>query len=314
MLGGYGAFWLVALLGLDPFVSLLLVIPLARCCWALVLYGGAVRASSCAPTRRRGSRTRSWSASGSRWRSTRSPSGCGRRTSDRSRPPTAARVIALGRPRRSPLVRLLSLAVAFALIGGLHAPPAHWRWGQAIRATAEDWQAALLDRHRRAARLLAGLRHRHRAGRRRRHARQRRLLDQPVDRARVDPQGADRGRAGRARLRVRHLRRRHLPRGGGGAERGRLRRRRTARWSGLVIFVVVLVVRPQRPVRASDGASRSGASSAWAGGDPVSASRRWPSLPLAVPRDDCPQPRLPHPALDHARRRAGTSSRATPAR
>jgi len=43
-----------------------------------------------------------------------------------------------------PLVRLLSLAVAFALIGGLHLLLKHWRWGQAIRATAEDWQAALL--------------------------------------------------------------------------------------------------------------------------------------------------------------------------
>lgn len=29
MLGGYGAFWLVALLGIDPFASLLLVLPLS---------------------------------------------------------------------------------------------------------------------------------------------------------------------------------------------------------------------------------------------------------------------------------------------
>ncbi|HEY7650070.1 MAG TPA: branched-chain amino acid ABC transporter permease, partial [Methylomirabilota bacterium] len=43
-----------------------------------------------------------------------------------------------------PVVRLLSLGVAFALIGGLHLLLKHWRWGLAIRAAAEDWQAALL--------------------------------------------------------------------------------------------------------------------------------------------------------------------------
>jgi branched-chain amino acid transport system permease protein len=43
-----------------------------------------------------------------------------------------------------PLVRLLSLAVAMALIGALHLLLTRWRWGKAIRATAEDWQAALL--------------------------------------------------------------------------------------------------------------------------------------------------------------------------
>ena len=41
-------------------------------------------------------------------------------------------------------MRLVSLALAFALIGGLHLLLARWRWGKAIRATAEDWQAALL--------------------------------------------------------------------------------------------------------------------------------------------------------------------------
>jgi branched-chain amino acid transport system permease protein len=41
-------------------------------------------------------------------------------------------------------VRLLSLLLAFLLIGGLHLLLARWRWGKAIRATAEDWQAALL--------------------------------------------------------------------------------------------------------------------------------------------------------------------------
>jgi branched-chain amino acid transport system permease protein len=41
-------------------------------------------------------------------------------------------------------VRLLSLLLALVLIGGLHLLLARWRWGKAIRATAEDWQAALL--------------------------------------------------------------------------------------------------------------------------------------------------------------------------
>ncbi len=42
MLGGYGAFALVALVGLDPFVALLLIIPLAGALGAL-LYGGVFR-------------------------------------------------------------------------------------------------------------------------------------------------------------------------------------------------------------------------------------------------------------------------------
>ena len=34
--------------------------------------------------------------------------------------------------------------MALALIAALHLLLARWRWGKAIRATAEDWQAALL--------------------------------------------------------------------------------------------------------------------------------------------------------------------------
>ena len=44
-----------------------------------------------------------------------------------------------------PLMRLLILALAFALIGILHLLLTRWRWGKAIRATAEDWEAALLS-------------------------------------------------------------------------------------------------------------------------------------------------------------------------
>ena len=43
-----------------------------------------------------------------------------------------------------PAVRLLSLVLAFALILALELVLTRWRWGQAIRATAEDWEAALL--------------------------------------------------------------------------------------------------------------------------------------------------------------------------
>ena len=42
-------------------------------------------------------------------------------------------------------MRLLILAWRFALIGVLHLLLTRWRWGKAIRATAEDWEAALLS-------------------------------------------------------------------------------------------------------------------------------------------------------------------------
>jgi branched-chain amino acid transport system permease protein len=41
-------------------------------------------------------------------------------------------------------VRLASLVLALVLILGLHVFLRRGRWGQAIRATAEDWEAALL--------------------------------------------------------------------------------------------------------------------------------------------------------------------------
>ena len=141
MLGGYGAFWLVALLGIDPFASLLLVLPLSLLLglglyWGL--FGFVVRADE--ETRIKNSlligfglalalhalAVRLWTADE---RSIVTPYG--------------GAVISVG-GLSIPVVRLLSLAVAFALIGGVHLLLAHWRWGKAIRATAEDWQAALL--------------------------------------------------------------------------------------------------------------------------------------------------------------------------
>jgi branched-chain amino acid transport system permease protein len=44
-----------------------------------------------------------------------------------------------------PVARLGSLAVAVVLIGLTHLFLAHGRWGHAIRATAEDWEAACLQ-------------------------------------------------------------------------------------------------------------------------------------------------------------------------
>ncbi|HSB72143.1 MAG TPA: branched-chain amino acid ABC transporter permease [Candidatus Methylomirabilis sp.] len=141
MLGGYGAFWLFALLGLDPFVSLLLVLPLSLLL-GLGLYGAlfgfVVRADE--ETRVKNSlligfglaltlqalAVRLWTAD--------------ERSIDI---PYGGAAISVG-GLSIPLVRLASLALAFALTGGLHLLLTHWRWGKAIRAAAEDWRAALL--------------------------------------------------------------------------------------------------------------------------------------------------------------------------
>ncbi len=141
MLGGYAAFWLVALFGIDPFVSLVLVIPLALLGGVVLylgLFGFVVRADE--ETRVKNSlligfglalalhalAVRMWTADE---RSIVTPYG--------------GAVIMVG-GLAIPLVRLLSLLLALLLIGGLHLLLARWRWGKAIRATAEDWQAALL--------------------------------------------------------------------------------------------------------------------------------------------------------------------------
>ncbi len=142
MLGGYGAFWLFDLLHVDPFASLLLVIPGALLLGALlyaVLFGFVVRAGE--ETRIKNSllvgfglalalhalAVRMWTAD------------------DRSITTSyGGAVISVG-ALTIPVIRLASLAVALALIVGLHLVLTRWRWGKAIRATAEDWQAALLS-------------------------------------------------------------------------------------------------------------------------------------------------------------------------
>jgi branched-chain amino acid transport system permease protein len=141
MLGGYGTFWIVALLGLDPFASLVLVLPLALLLGAVLyagLFGFVVRAEE--EVRVKNSlligfglalalhalAVRLWTAD------------------ERSIPtPYGGTVLTVGE-LSIPIVRLISLVLAFVLIGGLHLLLRHWRWGKAIRATAEDWQAALL--------------------------------------------------------------------------------------------------------------------------------------------------------------------------
>jgi len=141
MLGGYAAFFAVGLLGLDPFGSLAVVIPLSLLLGVVLylgLFGFVVRADE--ETRVKNSlligfglalafhalAVRLWTADE---RSIVTPYG--------------GSVLMLG-DLAIPLVRLLSLLLAFLLIGGLHLLLARWRWGKAIRATAEDWQAALL--------------------------------------------------------------------------------------------------------------------------------------------------------------------------
>ena len=140
MLGGYGAFWLFALLGLDPFLSLLLVVPAALLAGALLYWGlfaSVVRFPD--ETRIKNSLLVSFGlalalhvVAVQLW------------TADERSITTAYggvfRVAGLALPR----VRLMSLAVALGLIGVVHVLLSRWRWGQAIRAAAEDWQAALL--------------------------------------------------------------------------------------------------------------------------------------------------------------------------
>jgi branched-chain amino acid transport system permease protein len=141
MLGGYGTFWAATLLGVDPFVSLVFVIPgslLVGAVLYVALFGFVVRADE--ETRVKNSlligfglalalhalAVRLWTAD------------------ERSIPTSyGGAVLTLG-DLSIPLVRLGSLALALALIGALQLLLTRWRWGKAIRATAEDWQAALL--------------------------------------------------------------------------------------------------------------------------------------------------------------------------
>jgi branched-chain amino acid transport system permease protein len=141
MLGGYGAFWLFALSGVDPLASLVLVIPAMIVLGAVLywgLFGWIVRYHE--ETRIKNSlligfglalalhalAVRLWTAD------------------ERSITTGYAGAVVEIAGITIPLVRLASLVLAFALIGGLHLLLARWRWGRAIRAAADDWEAALL--------------------------------------------------------------------------------------------------------------------------------------------------------------------------
>jgi branched-chain amino acid transport system permease protein len=141
MLGGYASFWLFALLGVDPFVSLLGVVPalfVMGLCLYWTLFGFVVRAHE--EVRIKNSLLIGFGLALALhtlavwfW------------TADERSITTAygGQVVRIG-GIVVPLVRLASLALAFVLIMALHQFLRRSRWGQAIRATAEDWEAALL--------------------------------------------------------------------------------------------------------------------------------------------------------------------------
>ena len=141
MLGGYGTFWLFTLWKIDPFVSLLGVGP-ALFMLGLVLYWTLFQFVVKAHEELRIKNSlligfgltlvfhtlaiRFWTAD--------------ERAVTTSYAGAAMRIGAFA----VPLVRLASLVIAFAILTALHLFLVKSRWGRAIRATAEDWQAAAL--------------------------------------------------------------------------------------------------------------------------------------------------------------------------
>jgi len=141
MLGGYASFWLFALIGLDPFLSLIVTVPLMFAVGLglhqglfnrvqrleeepriknslLIGFGLALAFHNLA--------IRLWTAD------------------DRAITTAySGAVVTLG-GLLFPLVRLAGLAIAFGAIFALHLFLQRTAAGQAIRATAEDWEAALL--------------------------------------------------------------------------------------------------------------------------------------------------------------------------
>jgi branched-chain amino acid transport system permease protein len=141
MLGGYGTFWLFTLWRVDPFLSLLGVGP-AMFALGLLLYWTLFQFVVKAHEEVRIKNSlligfgltlvlqtlaiRLW-------------------TADERAVTTAyaGAVIKIG-TLVVPLVRLTSLVLAFAVLTLLHLFLAKARWGRAIRATAQDWEAAAL--------------------------------------------------------------------------------------------------------------------------------------------------------------------------
>ena len=141
MLGGYGSFWLFTLWGVDPFLSLLGVGPalfVLGLVLFLVLFRFVVRAHE--EIRIKNSlligfgltlvfhtlAIRLWTAD--------------ERSVTTAYAGAAAKIAGL----TIPLSRLGGLILAFAILTALHLFLTRARWGRAIRATAEDWEAAAL--------------------------------------------------------------------------------------------------------------------------------------------------------------------------
>ena len=141
MVGGYGTFWLFTLWTIDPFLSLLGVGP-AMFVLGLALYGALFRFVVKAHEEARiknslligfGLTLVLHALAIQLW------------TADERSVTTAysGTVMRLG-PFAVPLLRLSSLLLAFAILAALHLFLSKTRWGRAIRATAEDWEAAAL--------------------------------------------------------------------------------------------------------------------------------------------------------------------------
>jgi branched-chain amino acid transport system permease protein len=141
MIGGYGTFWLFALWQIDPFLSLLAVGP-ALFVLGLVLYWAlfqfVVKAHEDVRIKNslligfgltlvfHAAAIRLWTAD------------------ERAVTTVYAGAVARVAGFAIPMVRFSSLILAFAILAALHLFLARARWGRAIRATAEDWEAAAL--------------------------------------------------------------------------------------------------------------------------------------------------------------------------
>ena len=141
MVGGYCTFWLFTLWKIDPFLSLLGVGP-AMFVLGLVLYAALFRfvVKADEETRIKNSLLIGFgltlvlhALAIQLW------------TADERAVTTSysGAVIRLG-VFAVPWLRLSSLVLAFAILAALHLFLAETRWGRAIRATAEDWEAAAL--------------------------------------------------------------------------------------------------------------------------------------------------------------------------
>jgi len=141
MLGGYLTFWLFALWQVDPFVSLLGVAPAMFACGLvlyLALFQFVIKADE-------DLRIRNSLLIGFGLTLVLHASAIHFWTADERSVTTqyAGGVIRMG-AFVIPVLRMSSLVLAFMLLLALHLFLSRTRWGRAIRATAEDWEAAAL--------------------------------------------------------------------------------------------------------------------------------------------------------------------------